>query len=65
MGQANVGKSVFFNRLAGAMVAESNYPGTTVDYAKGRMLLEGRYVELIDVPGTFSCSPRIELKRWQ
>ncbi len=58
MGQANVGKSVFFNRLAGAMVAESNYPGTTVDYAKGRMLLEGRYVELIDVPGTFSLQPK-------
>ena len=58
MGQANVGKSVFFNRLAGASVAESNYPGTTVDYAKGRMLLENKYVELIDVPGTFSLQPK-------
>lgn len=58
MGQANVGKSVFFNRLAGANVAESNYPGTTVDYAKGRMLLGGKYVELIDVPGTFSLQPK-------
>ena len=58
MGQANVGKSVFFNRLAGARVAESNYPGTTVDYAKGRMLLEDEYVEIIDVPGTFSLEPK-------
>jgi len=58
MGQANVGKSVFFNRLAGAKVAESNYPGTTVDYEKGQMLIEGKYVEIIDVPGTFSLEPK-------
>jgi len=37
MGNPNVGKSVFFNRLTGANVIESNYPGTTVDYAKGYM----------------------------
>ncbi len=58
MGQANVGKSVLFNRLAGARVAESNYPGTTVDFAKGRMMLEGELVEIIDVPGTFSLEPK-------
>ncbi|MCK4458734.1 MAG: 50S ribosome-binding GTPase, partial [Methanosarcinales archaeon] len=28
MGHPNVGKSVFFNRLTGANVTESNYPGT-------------------------------------
>lgn len=37
MGNPNVGKSVFFNRLTGANVIESNYPGTTVDYTKGYM----------------------------
>ena len=58
MGQANVGKSVFFNRLTGASVAESNYPGTTVDFTKGRMLFQGKYVDLIDVPGTFSLQPK-------
>ena len=58
MGQANVGKSVFFNRLAGASVAESNYPGTTVDFAKGSMRLAGRDVEIIDVPGTFSLQSK-------
>ena len=58
MGQANVGKSVIFNRLAGARVTESNYPGTTVDFAKGRMRLNGEDVELIDVPGTFSLEPK-------
>jgi len=37
MGNPNVGKSVFFNRLTGTNVIESNYPGTTVDYTKGYM----------------------------
>jgi ferrous iron transport protein B len=58
MGQANVGKSVLFNRLAGARVVESNYPGTTVDFAKGRMRLDNEDVEIIDVPGTFSLEPK-------
>jgi ferrous iron transport protein B len=58
MGQANVGKSVLFNRLAGAHVTESNYPGTTVDFAKGRMIIDGENVEIIDVPGTFSLEPK-------
>ncbi|MCD6453145.1 MAG: 50S ribosome-binding GTPase [Dehalococcoidales bacterium] len=58
MGQANVGKSALFNRLTGARVIESNYPGTTVDYEKGRMLVDGEYVELVDVPGTFSLEPK-------
>jgi len=58
MGQANVGKSVLFNRLAGAHVTESNYAGTTVDFAKGRMRLDHEDVEIIDVPGTFSLEPK-------
>ena len=58
MGQANVGKSVFFNHLAGANVTVSNYPGTSVDFDKGRMLFQGKYVDLIDVPGTFSLQPK-------
>ena len=58
MGHPNVGKSVFFNRLTGAKVIESNYPGTTVDYTKGSIRLEGEDVEIIDVPGTFSLEPK-------
>ena len=58
MGHPNVGKSVFFNRLTGAKVFESNYPGTTVDFMKDWMRLEGEEVELIDVPGTFSLDPK-------
>ena len=58
MGHPNVGKSAFFNRLTGANVIESNYPGTTVDYTKGYMRLGKRDVEVIDVPGTFSLEPK-------
>jgi len=58
MGHPNVGKSVFFNRLTGANVTESNYPGTTVDFTKGWMKISGKDVELVDVPGTFSLDPK-------
>ena len=58
MGHPNVGKSAFFNRLTGATVFESNYPGTTVDYTKGYMRLGNKEVEIIDVPGTFSLEPK-------
>ena len=58
MGHPNVGKSAFFNRLTGARAIESNYPGTTVDYTKGWMRLEGENVEVIDVPGTFSLEAK-------
>lgn len=58
MGNPNVGKSAIFNRLTGAKVIESNYPGTTVDYTKGYMSLDGEEFEIIDVPGTFSLNPK-------
>lgn len=58
MGNPNVGKSVLFNRITGANVIESNYPGTTVDFTKGYMKMDDRSVEVIDVPGTFSLEPK-------
>ncbi len=58
MGNPNVGKSVVFSRLTGANVIASNYPGTTVDYSKGRLKLEKETVEIIDAPGTYSLEPQ-------
>lgn len=58
MGNPNVGKSALFNRLTGANVIESNYPGTTVDYTKGYMRVGDKDVEIIDVPGAFSLEPK-------
>jgi len=54
MGNPNVGKSVVFSRLTGAQVISSNYPGTTVDFSKGKMRLNNETVEIIDAPGTYS-----------
>jgi len=54
IGNPNVGKSVVFSRLTGANVIASNYPGTTVDFLKGKMKLDEKHVEIIDAPGTYS-----------
>ncbi|MDD5678039.1 MAG: ferrous iron transporter B [Kiritimatiellae bacterium] len=56
IGDPNVGKSVLFSRLTGVDVIASNYPGTTVDYLKGRMNLHGESVEILDAPGTYSLA---------
>jgi ferrous iron transport protein B len=56
-GNPNVGKSVLFNRLTGMDVISSNYPGTTIDYAKGHLNIQGERAELIDVPGIYSLEP--------
>jgi len=57
MGNPNVGKSVVFSRLTGANVIASNYPGTTVDFSKGKMRLGKEGYEIIDAPGTYSLDP--------
>ena len=57
MGNPNVGKSVVFSRLTGANVVTSNYPGTTVDFSKGKMRVGVKKVEIIDAPGTYSLEP--------
>jgi ferrous iron transport protein B len=57
MGNPNVGKSVVFSRLTGVNVIASNYPGTTVEFKKGKMKLDEQRVEVIDVPGAYSLEP--------
>ena len=57
MGNPNVGKSAFFSRITGVKVIISNYPGTTVGFAKGSMKLGEEEAEVIDVPGTYNLEP--------
>jgi len=57
VGSPNVGKSVVFNRLTGAYVTVSNYPGTTVEVSRGRSRVGGIQVEVVDTPGMYSLSP--------
>ena len=57
VGNPNVGKSVVFSRLTGVEVIASNYPGTTVEFTKGYLNLEGKKIEVIDLPGIYSLEP--------
>ena len=57
MGNPNVGKSAFFSRITGTKVIASNYPGTTVGFTKGHMMLGVEEAEVIDVPGTYTLEP--------
>ena len=63
VGNPNVGKSALFNRLTGRYVVVSNYPGTTVAVAKGRMKHGGKDFSIIDTPGMYSLYPITEDER--
>lgn len=51
-GNPNVGKSVIFNALTGSDADVSNYPGTTIDIARGHLGKD----ELADTPGIYGVS---------
>lgn len=57
VGNPNVGKSVIFGALTGRYVAVSNYPGTTVEVARGTFTPNGHSRPLIDTPGIQSIVP--------
>ena len=52
VGNPNVGKSLFFNYLSGMYVDVSNYPGTTIEFIKGRY----KSFEVVDTPGVYGIS---------
>lgn len=58
IGNPNTGKSTLFNALAGMHARVGNYPGVTVEKKIGNIQIEGRQVTLVDLPGTYSLSPR-------
>lgn len=53
-GNPNVGKSTLFNRLTGLHQHTGNWPGKTVENARGRCTFDGREYLLVDLPGTYS-----------
>jgi ferrous iron transport protein B len=58
VGNPNAGKSALFNALTGARQKVGNYPGVTVERKSGRMFLpDGRPIEVVDLPGTYSLTP--------
>jgi len=58
VGNPNVGKSMLFGLLTGRYATVSNYPGTTVEVARGTHKGTGHTV--IDAPGTNSLVPNSE-----
>ncbi|MFC1583357.1 ferrous iron transport protein B [Candidatus Neomarinimicrobiota bacterium] len=61
VGNPNVGKSVIFGYLTGRYVTVSNYPGTTVEVTRGRLMGEHHWEwEVIDTPGINNFIPSSE-----
>lgn len=58
VGNPNAGKSTLFNALSGLRQHVGNYPGVTVELKKGHATIDGRSVEFIDLPGTYSLAAR-------
>ncbi|WP_373649942.1 ferrous iron transport protein B [Schlesneria sp. DSM 10557] len=58
IGNPNTGKSTLFTALTGVHSRIGNYPGVTVEKKLGWFQHEGQSVRLVDLPGTYSLSPR-------
>jgi ferrous iron transport protein B len=63
VGSPNVGKSALFGRLTGCYATVSNYPGTTVEIARGRSRVIPGGAEVVDTPGLYSLLPITEEER--
>lgn len=62
VGNPNVGKSAIFQHLTGQRVAVSNYPGTTVEVARGALKTQPELV-LVDTPGLVTFPPHSDDER--
>lgn len=56
VGNPNTGKTTLFNALTGFRRHVANYPGVTVDAARGPIRGVARPIELLDLPGTYSLA---------
>jgi ferrous iron transport protein B len=54
IGQPNSGKSTLFNSIAGPKAETSNFPGTSIKHTHSRVNIEGRLLDVVDLPGTYS-----------
>lgn len=57
IGQPNSGKSTLFNSIAGHKAETSNFPGTSIQHTHSRVNIEGRLLDIVDLPGTYSLCP--------
>lgn len=58
VGNPNTGKSTLFGALSGINTRTANYPGVTIEKKVGRLADPTLTIELVDLPGTYSLSPR-------
>jgi ferrous iron transport protein B len=58
IGNPNTGKSTLFSALAGVRQRVGNYPGVTVEKKLGTAEFHGQVFTILDLPGTYSLSPR-------
>lgn len=56
VGNPNTGKTSLFNALTGFRRHVANYPGVTVDLARGRIRESTTPLEIVDLPGTYSLA---------
>jgi len=56
VGNPNVGKSTLFNQLTGLNQFVGNYPGKTVEIARGTLVFKGFRIMVVDLPGIYSLS---------
>jgi ferrous iron transport protein B len=58
IGNPNTGKSTLFSGLVGVHQHVGNYPGVTVEKKTGQLELDGRRLEIVDLPGLYSLAAR-------
>ena len=59
VGNPNCGKTALFNLLTGSRQKVANYAGVTVERKEGRLAtVAGRALRVLDLPGTYSLTPR-------
>jgi len=64
VGNPNCGKTTLFNLLTGSHQKVANYAGVTVERKEGKVhLANGKFIRLLDLPGTYSLYPRSQDER--
>jgi len=56
IGNPNTGKSTVFNALTGRRHEVGNWPGKTVEKKTGRCRHEKKWINVVDLPGTYSLA---------
>lgn len=57
VGNPNCGKTSIFNLASGAHERVGNYSGVTVEAKEAHMEIDGKRIQVIDLPGSYSLSP--------